>query len=390
MTQAGAQGAPGWYPDPWRVAPWRWWDGTAWSAVTHGSSVPMTTSSAGAAKKPRLPAWLSPPVVVCGVLMGLYSALLALAAPVAVLLGFVPLVIVLPVLHWLDRVEPEPRAARLHAVLWGATVATFMAIVINSIVAVVAGDTVAAVVSAPVVEEAGKALAIIWAVRRREVDSVMDGIVYAGWAALGFAVVEDFLYFSTAAQEGTLVGVFVVRALLTPFAHPLFTAWIGIAIGRAVQRGRPLRTAWWGYGLAVGAHAAWNGSLALAGSDGDGGTNDGGGEVIAVAALGFVLLFVAVVIALVRLRRAEQRRFEAAIPAMAGRYGLTPAELAVFGSWNGLLRTRRSLPRHDRRRFDALHAALARLATLQQRLGEDPVMEERLVMKLDDARRSKA
>jgi membrane protease YdiL (CAAX protease family) len=25
---------PGWYPDPWRLATWRWWDGAAWTAFT--------------------------------------------------------------------------------------------------------------------------------------------------------------------------------------------------------------------------------------------------------------------------------------------------------------------------------------------------------------------
>jgi uncharacterized protein len=28
--------APGWYHDPWAVAPWRWWDGHAWTPVIYG------------------------------------------------------------------------------------------------------------------------------------------------------------------------------------------------------------------------------------------------------------------------------------------------------------------------------------------------------------------
>lgn len=27
---------PGWYPDPWRIATWRWWDGYRWSPYLHG------------------------------------------------------------------------------------------------------------------------------------------------------------------------------------------------------------------------------------------------------------------------------------------------------------------------------------------------------------------
>jgi hypothetical protein len=32
--------APGWYPDPWAVAPLRWWDGAAWSWQTTAPGVP--------------------------------------------------------------------------------------------------------------------------------------------------------------------------------------------------------------------------------------------------------------------------------------------------------------------------------------------------------------
>src|SRR6516164_4197350 len=31
---------PGWYDDPWRVAPLRWWDGTAWSWQVRGLPPP--------------------------------------------------------------------------------------------------------------------------------------------------------------------------------------------------------------------------------------------------------------------------------------------------------------------------------------------------------------
>jgi membrane protease YdiL (CAAX protease family) len=28
--------APGWYPDPWSIAPWRWWNGTEWTPGLYG------------------------------------------------------------------------------------------------------------------------------------------------------------------------------------------------------------------------------------------------------------------------------------------------------------------------------------------------------------------
>jgi membrane protease YdiL (CAAX protease family) len=32
--------APGWYPDPWQVAPARWWDGITWTGFTQSPAVP--------------------------------------------------------------------------------------------------------------------------------------------------------------------------------------------------------------------------------------------------------------------------------------------------------------------------------------------------------------
>ena len=79
--------------------------------------------------------------------------------------------------------------------------------------------------------------------RRHELDGVLDGIVYAGMVGIGFAFTENILYLA-AAYNGTdgigpggteaLTGTFIMRCLLSPFAHPLFTAFIGIGVGLAV------------------------------------------------------------------------------------------------------------------------------------------------------------
>ncbi len=371
-TIDGAPPEPGWYPDPWGVAPWRWWDGMAWTAnVQHVED-----------HKPRLPSWLSLPVIIGGLLTLPFVVSLTFDEPLAVLLGLVPLLIVLPVLWWLDRVEPEPLGARIHSVLWGATVAGIISGTVNTIVEAAAGTAVAAVVSAPLIEEATKGLGIAWALRRREIDSVIDGIVYAGWVALGFAVVENFLYFANAAQEGFLAEVFVLRALLTPFAHPLFTSWIGLAIGIAVvRRQSALLHGLWGYALAVLCHAAWNGSLTFAEETGN------GAAALAIAALCFVALFVAVVVTLFIVRRRHQRRFVDAVPMLASKYGIPAAEAQVFSNWRHMLATRRRLNGAQRHAFDNVHAALARLAELHDRpTPVDPVDEQRLADQLTRAR----
>ncbi len=374
----GGHAAAGWFPDPWGSTTgsdqWRWWDGHTWTAHTRDA----------AGREPRLPSWLSVPVLVALVFTVPTLGYLLFANPMSVVLGLVPIAIVWPVLAWLDRVEPEPLAARIHAVLWGATVAGFIAVVINTIVDVAAGSTVAAVVSAPIVEELGKAAGILWMVRRHEVDSVMDGLVYAGWVGLGFAVIEDMTYFALA-PDGALVGTFVMRALLTPFAHPLFTAWTGLAIGRAIEAGRPPTSGlWWGLPLAIGSHAAWNGSLSLADATGE-------GAIIGVAALAFVVLFFAAAIAVARERRREERRLVSLAPTLAARYGLHPAEWEIFGHWDTMIRARKQLPRSARQSFDDMHAAMARLAALHDRPGGvDPVEEQRLWAQLHRARQGAA
>ena len=76
---------------------------------------------------------------------------------------------------------------------------------------------------------------------------MLDGIVYAGMVGVGFAFTENILYLA-AAYDGTdglgpggttaLTATFVVRCLISPFAHPFFTAFIGIGVGVAIASRR--------------------------------------------------------------------------------------------------------------------------------------------------------
>jgi len=336
--------------------------------------------------KPKLPDWLSVPVLV-GILPTIAILLYVLEGtrPMPVLLGLVPVAIVFPSLMWLDRVEPEPFGARVHAVLWGAFVAGVISGIVNTIVGSVSSEIFVVTVSAPLVEEATKAAGILWAVKRRYVDGPMDGIVYAGWVALGFAVVEDMLYFSLADSQGALVSTFVLRAVLTPFAHPLFTVWTGLAIGLAISRQKAvLPYALGGYVLAVGAHATWNGSLAFAAT-----TNDPSAALL--AALFFMILFISTTIALANFRSRQLRRFAAMVPFLADRYGLSPNEVLVFTDYRQMLQARKSVHRSSRPQFDAMHSALARLALLHQRPGTvDRADQARLAHQLHQARHFKS
>lgn len=329
-------------------------------------------------------------MIVCSVLVTIYVLISIAFDPRAGLLSLVlstvPLFIVLPVLVWLDRVEPETWASRIHALAWGASVAGLVSVIVNTAVLLLGGsefgEALAAVISAPLIEELSKGAGIIWAVRRKEVDGVMDGIVYAGWIGLGFAVIEDYSYFYDAAGDSTtLIAVFVVRAILTPFAHPLFTAWIGLAIGVAIARRQSIAAnAFWGYGLAVATHATWNGSLVYA---------DYTGSILpaVLAAVFFFLLFIAAAWTVFAIRRRNKQKFAQMVPFLAQRYGMTNQEVSIFADWQQTLRTRKAMPKSRRSQFDHVHAALARLALLHRRPGGlDQIDEQRLSQQLADAR----
>ena len=199
---------------------------------------------------------------------------------IGISLALLPLPVVIGAFRWLDRYEPEPRGLLLFAFFWGATVAALAAALLNtaSLIAIArtsggSGMDVTAVLVAPWVEEAAKGAAVLLVLvfRRREFDGVVDGIVLAGLAAVGFAFTENILYFGRAflaGQEESLTTgffaagfTFVLRGVISPFAHPLFTAMIGIGLGIAARTANPA-TRWLaplaGFLLAVLLHGAWN------------------------------------------------------------------------------------------------------------------------------------
>ncbi len=193
------------------------------------------------------------------------------ATVLGVVMSLVVLGIVVPVFRWLDRFEPEPFGMQLFAFLWGACVATLGAAVLNQIgsdVIGAAGDQnpVTAMFVAPPVEESLKALAplILLVFRRKEIDGIVDGMVYAGLCAAGFAFVEDVIYLANGyadSGERGLVGTFLVRVVMSPFAHPMFTICTGIGVGiAATSRGFWLRTLppLIGWVCAVLLHMGWN------------------------------------------------------------------------------------------------------------------------------------
>ena len=286
--------------------------------------------------------------------------LVALAVPGLIVLGFIStnigggavlvgaMAAVLPVIPvaaaflWVDRWEPEPSRLLFAAFLWGAGVSVLGAAIVNETAAVLGeqvlgkggGDLVGAVISAPIVEEAFKGaflVGLLW-LRRREFDGMVDGIVYAGLVAAGFAFTENILYFGRAfatdglvGESGSVVIVFMIRGVLSPFAHPVFTAMVGLAVGLAVRRRNPVGRVVLplvGYLGAVVLHALWNASAGL-------------GFLPAFYAVIMVPLFGGLVALVVWQRRREQRVVAGQLAGFASAGWIAPSEVPLLASLAG-------------------------------------------------------
>lgn len=256
-----------------------------------------------------------------GVLLGVLAASTAIG-------------IVVPVFLWIDRLEAEPARVLWFTFLWGALVSTVGALVLNQVgiamFAELAVDPVVAgaVLVAPLVEEALKCLGVLlvfW-VARREFNGVVDGMVYAGITAAGFAFVENILYLgANFAESGApgLLGVFILRCLMSPFAHPMFTVCFGLALGLVAHRPGPARVFLpaLGFAAAVFLHALWNFAAVTAGTG-----------FFVVYAVVQVPLFVAFVSLLVWARRRESRMISAHLTDYGLNGWFTPAEVAMLAS----------------------------------------------------------
>ncbi len=217
-------------------------------------------------------------VILVIVILYLFAVLGPTALLYASLLASFPLAIVLLGIRWIDRWEPEPRPVLFFAFLWGAAAAVFIALVFSGLTQAFEakngiGTSAGAmffesVIQAPIIEESAKGIGILillW-VMRSHFDGPIDGIVYGATIAIGFAFTENLQYFGLAIidDKGLGVGVgetFLLRAVLSPFAHVMFTSATGLLLGIAATR--TSRFGAIGYFLiglipAVLLHAFWN------------------------------------------------------------------------------------------------------------------------------------
>jgi RsiW-degrading membrane proteinase PrsW (M82 family) len=288
------------------------------------------------------------PAIIAFVLIGLTGLLVAAfllislgpsAVAIAGFMALVPLTIVLLGIRWIDRWEPEPRGLLIFAFLWGAITSVFVALVVGLSVELFqdgigaptdSRDFLGAVIQAPLAEEGikGFGILLLFFAARKYFDGPVDGVVYGATIAAGFAFTENILYFGaeivdTGSFSGA-IGVFVVRGLMSPFAHAMFTICTGIAIGLAARR-----TGAFGgilaylFGLipAVFLHALWNGATYVVGD-----------EFLTYYVIVQVPLFIGAVIVVVRLRRAESRLTHARLAEYAAAGWFNPDEITALAT----------------------------------------------------------
>jgi protease PrsW len=177
-------------------------------------------------------------------------------------------------IYWVDHYEKEPWWLLAAAFVWGAVPAALLAIISNFLFSAPfyllfdtnAADLFSGSLVAPVVEEIAKGLILLailffW---RHELDSPLDGIIYGAMVGMGFAMVENVLYYSAAFQEGgqsTWNVVVFLRGVIFGLSHALYSAMtgLGIALSRLstntlVRVFAPLL----GLGVAIALHAFHN------------------------------------------------------------------------------------------------------------------------------------
>ena len=162
--------------------------------------------------------------------------------------GVVPMFFFAAIVYWTDRYEKEPKLLLGAVFLWGAFVAAGGAFLINTVLGLgiyyftgseSATELTTGALIAPVVEEIlkGGTVLVVFLIFRHEFDSILDGIVYAAIAALGFAATENTYYIYTFGflENGFGGALFLsfVRIILVGWQHPFYTAFAGIGLAFA-------------------------------------------------------------------------------------------------------------------------------------------------------------
>jgi RsiW-degrading membrane proteinase PrsW (M82 family) len=336
-------------------------------------------------------------------LVGLVALALVVAhrgpAPtlVGLLLALLPFPLLVALILYTDRLEPEPRALLAAIFGAGAGIAVITALLGRALrtgavttpdlaphpsltVAVPAGAAIGGALVAQTLT--GLVLTALLASRRTEIDGVEDGVVYGSMVGLGFALVANGYAYGVAwnSGAGALAEEFARRGVFGPVFQALFTSLIGLGVAYAAARpgapGRYLAVVA-GWAAAVALSALWNHSV------GEGGTGLRFTYVI------LVVVLLAVVVAVIADRRRVIVMITSYLPAFEDPELVTIPDITMLTSlrWRRLGRhwARLNLGVVGRRAMTQYQLAATELAMACQRQSLGQTTEDAYARHRDDS-----
>ena len=285
--------------------------------------------------------------------------------------SLLPLAAVLLSVHAIDRWEPEPKRLLFFAFTWGAAVSVAVTLLIQPVFALTFQfsdvsdlQTYMATVQAPVVEEFAKSLGllVLLLLARKHFDGPVDGVVFAFTIAGGFAFTENILYFGRAIAESAspatdLAQIFLLRGVMSPFAHAIFTGTTGLIMGYAARRwhsGASVAAFFVGLLPAMILHNRWN--------------SMGEGFLVEYIVIQ-VPIFVLAVVGVILLRVAEIRLTRQRLMEYSAAGWFSPAEVELLATPRGRRTAlQRAAGYHRRPQMKAFLHSATQLAFIRQRI----------------------
>ncbi len=182
----------------------------------------------------------------------------------------------LAVVWWLDRYDREPAWQVAVVFFWGAFFAAGASYLTNTVGQILLTLVLANAVNvewlsvmflAPFVEEPTKALVLVIIALARRLDNATDGFVYGAAAGLGFAMTENIMYFTRAAETSVSLWytTILIRTATSGLMHALASSIAGASLGWGMTRTRDLRLVAGTLGIvtAVAVHVVWNGLIVI-------------------------------------------------------------------------------------------------------------------------------
>ncbi|MDD3626750.1 MAG: PrsW family intramembrane metalloprotease [bacterium] len=188
----------------------------------------------------------------------------------SVFAAVVPYFFLILFIWWMDRNEREPFGYVVSSIVWGGVGAIIIGIIFSLILLIPTqmllgrdlADLLGTIMIAPIVEEIAKGIIIIILLNSLQFDNATDGFVYGAASGLGFAMTENFLYFSQAVgnAQGWLILVFL-RTLFTGVMHMTTCSIFGAIVG-AVKYNKSMAKKIFlpiiGLGIGMLIHSIWN------------------------------------------------------------------------------------------------------------------------------------